>query len=262
MTPLDAAHDGALYGGKARGLALARQAGLPVPPGFALSPDDAAAVASGGLRERLEPALAELGVVAVRSSALGEDGASASFAGQHATVLGCVGVDAVVAAVARVCASAEGRAALAYRARMGLSGPPRMAVVVQRLVDADVSAIAFSRNPVTQADELVVEATWGLGEALVGGLVNPDRFVLSRDGAVRSTQLGDKDVEIVRDGAATVERPIEGPRRVAPTLDPAKLLEVARIVPVAEALVGGPVDLELAWRDGALSVLQARAITR
>ncbi len=262
MIPLGDAADGARYGGKARGLALALRAGLPVPSGVALSPEDAAAVATRGLDDGEIRALAQLGVVAVRSSAIGEDGAAASFAGLHATVLGCATPDAVREAVRRVLASAHTKAALAYRAKLGLTDPPRMAVVVQRLVDAEISAIVFSRDPVTREDHLVVEATWGLGEALVQGLVNPDRFLLSRAGAPRSVSLGDKDLEIVRDGAALVEREVDAARRGARTLGDAALLEVARVVPAAEALVGGPVDLELAWRGGALSVLQARAITR
>lgn len=262
IVPLRDARDASLHGGKAHGLSAAIAHGLPVPEGFALSPEAAALAASGELRRALEDALAPLGPVAVRSSAIGEDSVGASFAGLHATILGCEGAVAVEAAVAKVLASATTPAALAYRKKMGILGETRMAVVVQSLVDADVSAILFSRHPVTGADQLVVEATWGLGETLVQGLVNPDRFLLGRDGTVLQADAGDKDVRFVRQGGETVEESVPGDLRHRMTLDRDSLAALAALVPTAESFVGGPVDLELAFRGGRTFVLQARPITR
>ncbi len=109
--------------------------------------------------------------VAVRSSALDEDGDLASFAGQHETELNLVGFDAVLGAVTRVWASARDERALAYRREQGLGAEGvRLAVLVQRLVLADSSAVVFSANPITgNRDEVVVTASWGLGESVVSG---------------------------------------------------------------------------------------------
>jgi len=120
--------------------------------------------------------------VAVRSSALDEDGAGASFAGQHETYLNVVGAAAVAEAVARCWASVRSSRALEYRRRQGfpLDGA-RIAVLVQQLIPADVSSVVFSANPVTGSrDEVMINASWGLGESIVGGTVTPDTYVVRR----------------------------------------------------------------------------------
>src|ERR687894_488261 len=122
--------------------------------------------------------------LAARSSAVGEDAHDASFAGQHLTCLNVPSAAEAVAAVSEIRRSAHEGAALVYRARLGVTEPPRAAVVLQELVDADCAGVLFTRNPLDAADELVVEAAWGLGEAVVAGLVTPDRFRLRRDGSV------------------------------------------------------------------------------
>ena len=180
------AGDAAAFGGKAVQLGMAVRAGLPVPAGFAIAVDGVDAVARG---ERA--ALADLGAacagaglldrpLAVRSSAVGEDSGAASFAGAHESVLAVCGVDAVVQAVRRVRDSARGPAAVAYRSGLGLPVAAAMAVVVHELVDAQVAGVLFTRNPVTGVAERVIEASWGLGEAVVSGLVTPDSYRLDR----------------------------------------------------------------------------------
>ena len=109
--------------------------------------------------------------LAVRSSAVGEDSEEASFAGQHLTCLNVCSAVGVIEAVEAIWRSAHSDSALAYRRRLGVRGSPRIAVVVQELVDADCAGVLFTRNPLDGADELVVEAAWGLGEAVVAGLV-------------------------------------------------------------------------------------------
>ena len=181
------------------------------------------------------------GPVAVRSSAIGEDGASASFAGQHATVLGVICAQTLVAAIKKVRESAHAPSAIAYRKRLGLDAAPRMGVVVQRLIDADKAGVLFTKNPMTGADERVIEASWGLGEAVVAGLVTPDCYRVTREGRVVERAAGDKDIAIRlradggthevevdphraaalclgrrrRDGASSAGAPLRGPRHAA-----------------------------------------------
>jgi pyruvate,water dikinase len=136
------------------------------------------------------------GPVAVRSSCVGEDSAAASFAGQHLTRLNVRSLDELVTAVAAVWRSGHSISALAYRRKLGIEDDPRMGVVVQRLLDPQVSGVLFTRHPVTGADERVIEATWGLGEAVVQGLVTPDRYRLSLAGEVLERSPGRKHVAI------------------------------------------------------------------
>jgi pyruvate,water dikinase len=134
-------------------------------------------------------------IAAVRSSAVDEDGAAASFAGQHETYLNIVGADAIIQAVTRCWESARSERALEYRRQQGLSlEHPQIAVLVQQLVASDVSAVVFSANPITgNRNEVVINASWGLGESIVGGTVTPDMFVVRKsDVAVISRVLADK----------------------------------------------------------------------
>src|SRR5207247_10312016 len=117
--------------------------------------------------------------LAVRSSAVDEDGAEASFAGQHMTLLNVPGADAVADALREIWWSANSDSAITYRQRVGLFRRPIVGVVVQSLLDPDCAGVMFTRNPVTGDDELMSEASWGLGEAGVSGLVMPDPFRLA-----------------------------------------------------------------------------------
>lgn len=263
---LDDAHHEHHFGGKAASLCRALRAGLPVPAGFALSwslveaisAGEAAAVAT--LRGLVEAAG---GLVAVRSSAVGEDGASTSFAGQHLTELHVRSDDALLGAIERVWASACAASALAYRAKMGVVGPPRMGVVVQRLVDADCAGVLFTRHPVTGADERVIEAAWGLGEIVVAGLVTPDHFRVARDGRVLERRAGEKDLAIRPDPAGgTREEAIDDHRVHALCLCDEKLARLCALASRCEAASPGPHDLEWAFHGDHLYLLQQRAITR
>ncbi len=256
MVPLAEALDRRRFGGKAAQLARALAAGLPVPEGFALGVETAEAVARGG-EVRVPP-----GRWAVRSSALDEDGAHASFAGQHTSVLH-VDAPAVASAVRVVCESAFTPAALGYRARLGLSTTPRMAVVVQRMVRSHVAGVLFTRHPTTGARELVVEASWGLGEAVVLGLVAPDGYRMTHEGAVLERRLGHKDVEVVRTEAGTAHVEVDDARATTHSLDDPRLALLAQLARAVCALFEGDHDLEWAFDDaGALHLLQQRSITR
>ena len=133
--------------------------------------------------------------VAVRSSAVDEDGVTLSFAGQYETYLNVVGIDAVAEAVVRCWTSGRTARALAYRRGQGLSGQGmRLAVLIQQLVLGDAAAVVFSANPVTGSrDEVVINAGWGLGESIVRGTVTPDTYVIRKsDLAVVSRAIAEK----------------------------------------------------------------------
>lgn len=263
IVPLAAATD-TEFGGKARALAAAVAAKLPVPDGFALDADLVARVVAGeaAARAQVTAALAALpGPWAVRSSAVGEDSAQASFAGQHATVLG-VERGALLDAIASVHASGQTEAAKAYRAKMGVRGAPRMGVVVQTLLRPDISGVLFSRDPSQVREGRVIEATWGLGEALVSGLVTPDRYRVAADGKILERAIGDKDVAIeARDGGGTAEVAIRDERARAACLDDARIVELSQLASRCEQLFGGPQDLEWAVANGRLHLLQSRPVT-
>jgi pyruvate,water dikinase len=267
LAPLADAHDAARFGGKAAGLARAIAAGLPVPPGFAIACDDAGALAAdrGRAVDVLARALDALGggAIAVRSSAVGEDGADASFAGQHATRLGARDPHRAAAALEEVHASARHPGALAYRARLGLAGAPHMAVIVQRAIAADVAGVLFTRNPATGADERVVEAAWGLGEVVVQGLVTPDTYRVARGGRVLEARPGVKDVRLVLDPDHGVrEDALDHPHAARRALDDAQLAALDALATACERAAAGPRDLEWAFEGGALWLLQSRSITR
>jgi len=272
-----AATDPGLTGGK--GSALARLAPRhTVPPGFCITttawspgpPTDQPCL-TADLAATVTLAYAQLAVrcgvvapaTAVRSSAADEDGPSASFAGQHETFINVSGAEAVLVAVARCFATAGSEQALAYRRRHGLPTTARMAVVVQQLVLADVSVVAFSVDPTGAAQgEVLINAAWGLGESVVGGTVTPDTYAVSRDdpAAVRCT-VADKHRMTVALAEGTAETDVPAFLRRAPTLDLTQASAVAQLACDLERETGAPVDIECAFRGDRLYLLQCRPIT-
>lgn len=254
------------YGGKALELGRAWRAGLPVPPGWALAPELVEQVVRGEQVAcvRIKDSFAKLAApAAVRSSAIGEDGATASFAGQHATVLNVRSCEAVIDAIKHVYESARSPAALAYRRRLGLAGEPRMGVVLQQLVLSECAGIMFTRNPLTQADERVIEASWGLGEVVVAGLVTPDRYRMARGGEILERSPGEKDIAVHWSPSGGTEEVLVEPERVfEPCLDDARLQALEGLAGAVESVAAGAHDIEWAFAGGALYLLQRRAITR
>jgi pyruvate,water dikinase len=255
--------DDRVFGGKAAQLAVAMRAGLPVPAGVALPFGFVAAVAAGDARQQLAAVLRMLDFpLAARSSAVGEDSEQASFAGQHLTRLNLRSEPELVDAVCAIWDSARSPSALAYRERLGLPREPKMAVVVQELVDADSAGVLFSRNPLDGSDELVIEAAWGLGESVVAGLVTPDRFRLRRDGAVVERIPGLKDVAVRIDpqgGARQIKTPVELARVLC--LDDAQLGALHALALRCDEVFGGSHDLEWAFAGDRLYLLQRRTLT-
>jgi pyruvate,water dikinase len=264
--PLVEARDESIFGSKAVGLGEAAREGLPLPPGVALSGDIVEAVASGedSAIEQVVRSVHDLPVpLAVRSSAVDEDGADASFAGQHLTLLNVRSAGEVNDAVREIWWSANSDSAITYRQRVGLFRRPSVGVVVQSLLDPESAGVMFTQNPVTGDDELMVEASWGLGEAVVAGLVIPDHFRIARSGEVLERTPGLKRIVI---------RPLpEGGTReeeVAPELTEQlclgddQLAELGRLADRCEAVYGRARDIEFAFADGNLYLLQCRAVTR
>jgi rifampicin phosphotransferase len=223
-------------GGKALGLArLARL--LPVPRGFVVI----GAVSGDDLPDAVIEAYHALGgSVAVRSSAVGEDGAAASFAGQFESVLGVADERALRAAFDRCLGSLHGTRAAAY-AGSGGERAAQMAIIVQQMVDARVAGVVFTVDPVSmRRDRLAIDVVRGIGEALVGGHAAADHFELTRQG------------EIVR----------REPAGTQPAIDDEQLAQVHAGAIAAERAWGAPLDLEWAIDgEGGLCWLQARPIT-
>ncbi|HET7710530.1 MAG TPA: MFS transporter, partial [Thermoanaerobaculia bacterium] len=266
IVPLREARDEESFGGKASALARAVESGLPVPEGFALSWEMTAAIAAGDEQCAAEAArwFENLkGPVSVRSSALGEDSADASFAGQHATVLNVITSAEFLEAVRTVHSSAVADSARAYRIRVGIDAPARIAVAVQRMIRSDCAGVLFTRNPLTGANERLIESSWGLGEAVVAGLVSPDRYRLSASGAVLERTAGMKDVAVVmRPEGHTAQEDVAADKVNVLTLSDADLEDLHALARRVETAFGPDQDVEWAFEDGRLYLLQARPITR
>jgi pyruvate,water dikinase len=202
--------------------------------------------------------------VAVRSSATAEDLPNLSFAGQQDSFLNVRGDAALLDAVKRCWASLWTARAIGYRARHGIAPKDvAMAVVVQRLVPADAAGVLFTADPATGArGRAVINAAWGLGDAVVGGRVTPDTVVVDRStGAVAEQRVGDKATMTVLAAAGTRDEPVPADRRRMAVLSHEQAAALARVGGAVEDLYGTPMDVEWAMRDGRLYLVQARPVT-
>jgi phosphoenolpyruvate synthase/pyruvate phosphate dikinase len=208
--------------------------------------------------------------VAVRSSALGEDSQEATFAGQQETYLWIRGADHVCDAVRDCWVSLYSPPAITYRAKLAETQPPAMGVAVQLMVDAEVSGVMFTCNPVSGDPSMVaVNASWGLGLAVVGGEVTPDDFLVSKvTHEVVRRHVNAKEIEYVPDasggGVVRVEVPKE--RRELPCLDESALGTLVDVGRRVERYFGSAQDIEWAIVRGgelpsSLYVLQSRPVT-
>ncbi len=273
-------HDISVVGAKAANLSRF-VASYTVPPGFclpatgddwkdhvidsspSLPPDlgDCLAVAYRRLSDLCRTADVS---VAVRSSALDEDGNAASFAGQHDTYLNVTGAESVVAAIARCRASVNNAHAIDYRRRHGISeNNVKIAVLVQQMVPADVSAVVFGANPVNgNRDEIVVNVSWGLGESVVGGTVTPDSYVVRKqDATILSRHIGEKLRMTVPVSGGTKEVGVPRMLQTQPAASDEQVVEMANLTIELEAAVGWPVDVECAYHGHQLYLLQCRPVT-
>jgi pyruvate, water dikinase len=291
------------FGAKSALLGELIGAGIPVPPGFAISSDAYLAAVEGvrlegrspeecarairelpfpeDLREEIAESYGGLAsgmrdaapAVAVRSSAIGEDSEEATFAGQQETYLWVRGADGVCAAVRDCWASLYSAEAVTYRSEMAAEhAAPAMGVTVQLMVDAAVSGVMFTCNPVSgDPSTIAVNASWGLGLAVVGGEVTPDEYRVSKvTRELLSKSIGPKEIEYVPDpsgsGAARSEVPAD--RREVACLGEEQLAELVEVGRRVEAHFGAPQDIEWAIAReaggegfGQLFMLQARPVT-
>jgi pyruvate,water dikinase len=257
-------------GGKAAALAVLAGEGLPVPDGFVV-PFAAHRIARRvaglpvprELRDALAGHLARMGdvPVAVRSSAASEDTARGSAAGQYESVLAVRGAEAVAEAV-RVCwASASSARATDYWNHLdsdAADGEPDMAVLVQRLIDAEASGVTFT--PAQPGGSTRIEASWGLGLSVVGGTVTPDTYEVASDGGIRRT-IARKTTRLNRAGLGVAVRDVPEEQQTLATLDDATAATLAHLGYRIAALFGRPQDIEWAIADGKVWILQARPIT-
>jgi len=254
------------FGAKAVQLGQAAREGLPVPPGVALDDVVVERVASGdeAAIKTVEEAVRSLRTpLAVRSSAVGEDSADASFAGQHLTLLNVPSVEEVCSAVGEIWWSANSDSAITYRQRVGLFARPKVGVVVQTLLNPDVAGVMFTRNPINNADERMIEASWGLGEAVVAGLVIPDSFRIDPSGEVLERRAGLKKIAVrsMADGG-TVEQDVAPELTEQLCLDDDHLAKLNALAGHCEDVYGPARDIEWAIADGELFLLQSRAVTK
>lgn len=272
-------HNPALTGGKAANLSRLA-ATYPVPPGFCLTaaavdPQDFCAdnaelsesvrkMLSEAYRRLTEQGKSEWPGVAVRSSAADEDGQTASFAGQYETYLNVKGEEAVVQAVKKCLSSACSERVQTYRRQQGLrTDQIRIAILIQQMIPADVSAVVFSVNPVTgNSDEVIINANWGLGESIVGGTVTPDTYTVRKsDLVVTERQIARKQCMTVPSPGGTREVRVPVLLSKAPVITDIQAVEMARLAIALEQEMGWPADIECAWKNEKLYLLQCRPVT-
>jgi len=265
VVPFAKVRETSLYGSKAVGLGEATRQGITVPPGVALSGDLVDAVASGDEEAiaEVEEAIADLKPpFAVRSSAVDEDGVNASFAGQHLTVLNVHSAADVPDAVREVWWSANSDSAITYRQKVGLFTKPSVGVVVQTLLNPTAAGVMFTEHPVTGRDERLIEASFGLGEAVVAGLVVPDHFRLDRSGQVLERKAGRKRIAIRSlPSGGTFEEPVPPEKVNQLSIGDAELRALSELALKCEKVYGPRRDIEWAVEDGKLYLLQCRAVT-
>ncbi len=247
----------------------------------AVDPDDTAAlerasealratVESSGMPSELRQAilaayrgLGPAARVAVRSSATSEDTAGTSFAGMNETFTNVQGEEALIDRVIACWMSVWGQRVMAYRASQGIHEQPAIAVVVQKMVDADAAGVMFTADPSTSdRARMVIEAAFGLGEVVVSGQVAPDTYVLRKDGPrVLEVKLGFKPYKLVRGPEG--DRKVELAEREAHerVLSDEQILTLARMGGAVEAHYRSPQDIEWAFEQGHLYLLQSRPIT-
>ena len=241
-------------GGKAAGLGLLMREGLPVPPFFVIPADlDLDRKALKAALEALGP-----GPYAVRSSALAEDGAQHSFAGQLDSFLGVKAITKIEAAIDACRASGRSDRVQAYCTSRGI-GPGPVAVVVQRMIRGEASGVMFTRDP-DQPDHTLISAAWGLGEGVVQGSADCDAFRVDNQGAI-AAEVQDKQVQVVLVRDEPVERPVPKAKRDQPVLSDAQVRTLVGWGHQLERIGGRPQDIEFTVDDEHIWLVQTRPIT-
>ena len=201
--------------------------------------------------------------IAVRSSATAEDLPSASFAGQQETFLGIYGKEALLENVKKCWASLWTSQAISYRMSMGFEHlKVDLAVVVQAMIASEAAGVMFTANPVTEnRNELLVSASYGLGEAVVSGLVTPDTFTLTKKGLIKCKSLGTKELRIILTEKDTITEKVPLSKQKLYCLGDNELSQLSDLANLIENHYGRPQDIEWGLLKGKIYLLQARPIT-
>ena len=255
-----------IHGGKAVGLQRAAAAGSRVPEGFVLAlPSGMAAPSAADLRLEEGPALQALramlpGGVVVRSSASVEDSVGQSYAGVFESVAGIVTEPDLIEAIRKCWASASSSGARSALVRAGDGDGIGMAVIAQAQIECDVAGVAFSVDPVTGEDRVVIEANWGQCGSIVDGRVEPDRYDIDRQGNV-SHCLGTKGVYDALAGCKPITLHTPPDLQATRCLNDRAALDIAEAVRALADAFDAPVDVEWGMDGPALFVLQCRHVT-
>ncbi len=283
-------NDIAVAGGKGANLGEMTKAGIPVPPGVVLTAaaydlyiesnniDTGKNVPAKQIRESILNGkltsqikneiisycqrIGEESRVAVRSSATAEDLDDASFAGQQETYLNVVGLENLLESIKRCYASLWGDRAVSYRRTHGYGGAKvSLAVVIQQMIESDFSGVMFTRNPANGEDQVLVNASYGLGEAVVSGRVSPDEYVCSSNGELKKATIGSKEIRIVYDTFGTRVEDVPNNLRATRALDDRRIESLVLLGKHIEKHYGHPMDIEWAIKNNEIYILQARSIT-
>jgi len=247
LIPLEDAVDSKKFGGKATQLNLAIKHKLPVPKGYVISNSLLEQFIQGkvSLAAELSLVLKELGAIAVRSSAIGEDCKSQSYAGQYVSLLNVASVTEAEQAIIAVQQSVYSKRVKLYNERFGIADVPKMAVLLQQMVNANTSGILFTQDPVAKTNEIIIEAHWGLGESIASGQVIPDFFRLSREGQILVKKTGNDTERCTNDLC----------------LNDTELRQLHQLARICETVFGKDLDMEWAFDQHGLYLLQCRPIT-
>jgi rifampicin phosphotransferase len=269
-----ACQDPELVGSKSANLArLFHVIAGAVPPGVALSPPQAdffaSLPASDILAEASQALLAALGECgpatakryAVRSSAFDEDSTGYSFAGQYETALGLSSIHDIIAATGACLRSAGSARVAAYRSASVQESTLGVGVLIQEMVPADRAGVAFTINPVTGANEIVIDAGFGLGDLLVSGQITPDEFIIDSSGRVSKLTVGSKRLMSVLTHRGIIRTPVPESLQAIPSLSDGQLKDISSAARACERALGHPVDIEWALNGSRLLILQARPVT-
>ncbi len=285
-------NDIAIAGGKGANLGEMTRTGIPVPPGAVLTAEaydrfmeingiDAMSFANASLiRKAILQAnipteieqevrnyyscIGENSRVAVRSSATAEDLEDASFAGQQETYLNVTGIEELLQKVRECYASLWGDRAVSYRKNSGYDKQKvSLAVVIQKMIESEVSGVMFTSDPAGDRENIHINASYGLGETVVSGIVSPDEFICNRTGEILKTVTGSKEDEIIygSEGKGTVRTAVSEERRKRRCISDAQVGALVRDGLKIEEHYGHPMDIEWAIKDGNIYILQARNIT-
>ncbi|MCR4789349.1 MAG: phosphoenolpyruvate synthase [Lachnospiraceae bacterium] len=285
--------DVAVAGGKGANLGEMTTAGIPVPLGAVLcanaygrfigengidpdryekASDLRTDILNGAIPEDIQKEVKEFYAclgdgnarVAVRSSATAEDLEDASFAGQQETYLNVIGIEDLLSKIRMCYASLWGERAVSYRKNSGYDKEKvSLAVVIQEMVESESAGVMFTADPAGDRENVHINASYGLGEAVVSGIVSPDEYICDRNGKVLKEVTGSKEEEIIysSDNKGTVKVPVDESRRKQKVLDKDMIAALTAEGIRIEEHYGHPMDIEWAVRGGKIYILQARSIT-